>query len=62
MMPVEEMNLEEACAAGLGGFGGVCVDYNHPKLSFWPHDEDYDAWRKKVEEIKRTHTQYDELH
>ena len=51
-MPVEEMTCEEAVAAGLGGPGGVVVDWNNPKVSFWPHDEDYDEWRKKIEELK----------
>jgi F-type H+-transporting ATPase subunit d len=43
MMPVEEMNLEEA----LDAVPHLVVNPNKP--SFWPHDEDYDEWRKEFD-------------
>merc|ERR1712183_136046 len=44
MMPIEEMNLEEALDAGLTKY---VVDVNVP--SFWPHDE---TWESYVERLK----------
>ena len=43
MMPVEEMNLEEALEA----VPHLVVNPNKP--SMWPHDRDYDEW---VAELK----------
>merc|ERR1719430_63760 len=44
MMPVEEMNLEEALDAGLTKY---VIDPDVP--SFWPHDE---TWESYVERLK----------
>ena len=47
MMPIEEMNLEEALDAGLTKY---VVDVNVPddQKSFWPHEETYGEFKKRI--------------
>lgn len=50
MMPVEDMNLEEALEA----VPHLVIDVkNNP--TFWPHDQDYDEWVKFMKEQPEEH-------
>jgi len=49
MMPVEEMNLEEA----LEVVPHLVIDRKNP--SFWPHDRDYDEWVKMMKALPPDH-------
>lgn len=50
MMPVEEMNLEELLDAGMRKY---VVDVNVPEdeMTFWPHDETYGEWKKRIQPL-----------
>jgi len=52
MMPVEEMNLEEALKYVPQLVKHVDPNYTKNKVSLWPHDEDYEEWRKQIDELK----------
>ena len=47
MMPIEEMNLEEA----LEVVPHLVIDGKNP--NFWPHDQDMDEWREYVAKLKK---------
>merc|ERR1712241_345218 len=49
MMPVEEMNLEEALDAGLTKYVVDVNKENEEDMTFWPHDETYGEWKKRFE-------------
>jgi len=48
MMPIEDMNMEEAMAA----VPHLVPEHRAGKLNFWPFDKDFDEWKKELEEIK----------
>ena len=47
MMPIEEMNLEEA----LEVVPHLVIDGKNP--NFWPHDQDMDEWRNTLPSSRR---------
>ena len=47
MMPIEEMNLEEA----LEVVPHLVIDSKNP--SFWPHDQDLDEWKTYIAKLKK---------
>jgi hypothetical protein len=47
MMPLEEMNLEEA----LEVVPHLVIDGKNP--NFWPHDQDMDEWRAYIAKLKK---------
>ncbi len=50
MMPVEEMNREEALNAGLTQ---LVVDTRPgAQPQFWPHDEDFNEWQEYMRKLK----------
>lgn len=51
MMPIEEMNCEEA----LTYVPHLNLVVNPDKPSLWPHDQDYDEWRKRIENMEENH-------
>merc|ERR1712066_120709 len=53
LMPVEEMNLEEALDAGLTKYVVDVNQANEDNMTFWPHDETYGEWKKRFEIYKK---------
>ena len=53
LMPVEEMNLEEALDAGLTKYVVDVNQDNEDNMTFWPHDETYGEWKKRFEIYKK---------
>ncbi len=48
LMPIQEMNCEEALAAGLTEY---VVDVKNPR--YWPHDVDQADWDKYIAKLKK---------
>ena len=55
MMPVEEMNHEEAMAA----VPHLVPEHRPGKPEFWPFDKTMDEWNEELKQIK---VEYDEHH
>ena len=47
MMPIEQMNLEEA----LEVVPHLVIDSKNP--NFWPHDQDMDEWKEYIAKLKK---------
>ena len=47
MMPIEDMNLEEA----LEVVPHMVIDPKKP--NFWPHDQDFDEWKEYIAKLKK---------
>ena len=48
MMPIEEMNHEEAMAA----VPHLCPEHRPGKPEFWPFDRDFEDWKKDLDQLK----------
>jgi len=48
MMPIEDMNMEEAMVA----VPHLVPEHRAGKVNFWPFDKDFDEWKKELEQIK----------
>ena len=47
LMPLEEMNLEEA----LEVVPHLVIDSKNP--NFWPHEQEWDEWKAYIAELKK---------
>merc|ERR1711884_354551 len=59
MMPVEEMNLEEALDAGLTQYVVDVNKANEDDMTLWPHDETYGEYKKRLEQMRKENPELD---